>query len=127
MSSATTTGVGQAMETAACRYLERRGLKLVDRNYRTKGGEIDLIMRDRDSLVFVEVRYRASVGHGLPAESISLAKQRRLLHAARAYLARFRVQPACRFDVVSLAGAVDAPKIGWIEAAFDATGGSWSP
>ena len=127
MAPATTHDVGQLMETAACRYLQHQGLELVGRNYRTKGGEIDLIMRDGADLVFVEVRYRASSSHGRPAESITAAKQRRLLYAARAYLMRFGVQPSCRFDVVSIAGLADDPDIGWIKAAFDATGGSWSP
>ena len=127
MAPATTRDVGQLMESAACRYLQRHGLELVTRNYRTKGGEIDLIMRDGGNLVFVEVRYRASSAHGRPAESITVAKQRRLLYAARSYLMRFGVQPSCRFDVVSIAGPADDPHIGWIKAAFDATGGSWSP
>ena len=127
MRSNTTSEIGQQMESAACRYLAQHGLELIERNFRTKGGELDLVMRDNDSLVFVEVRYRASSAHGLPAESITPAKRRRLLHAARIYLKAFRLQPSCRFDVVTLAGTVDAPQIGWIKAAFDATGGPWSP
>ena len=125
--SMTSREVGQQMESAACTYLARRGCELIERNYRTKGGEIDLIMSDAETLVFVEVRYRANATHGQPIDSITAGKRRRVLHAARSYLMRFRVQPSCRFDVVAIAGTLAEPQINWIKAAFDATGGSWSP
>ncbi len=94
---------------------------LVARNYRTPGrggGEIDLIMRDpRDgTLAFVEVRQRASGTHGGAGGSITHAKQRRIVFAARHYLGRLRSLPPCRFDVV----LVEAGTIEWLQGAFDA-------
>lgn len=100
-------------------YLTDRGLRLLQRNYRTPGrggGEIDLVMRDTDgTLVFVEVRRRASDSHGGAGASITGLKQRRIVFAARHYLMRLPVQPACRFDVV----LVHKP-MQWFKAAFDA-------
>lgn len=96
---------------------------LVQRHYRVargphaRGGEIDLVMRDRDgTLVFVEVRSRAAVGHGGAAASVGIAKQRNLVFAARHYLARLARVPPCRFDVV----AIDGEQLQWLKAAFDA-------
>ena len=115
-----TKKVGDAAETAALEYLLDQGLRLVVRNYRTPGrggGEIDLIMRAPDStLVFIEVRKRASGAHGGAAASVGLAKQRRIIFAARCYLMRLAAMPPCRFDVV----AVDAEGVQWLQAAFDA-------
>ncbi len=119
--SATTKQLGDAGEDAALRYLLGQGLALVTRNYRTPGrggGEIDLIMRTRDgTLVFVEVRKRASSRHGGGAASIGAVKQRRIVLAARHYLLRVAHMPPCRFDVVVL----DGDQIEWLQAAFDAS------
>jgi putative endonuclease len=97
-----------------------RGLRLVTRNYRTPGrggGEVDLVMREPDgTLVFVEVRKRASRTQGGAAASVGWVKQRRIVFAARHYLLRMREPPPCRFDVVGIEG--DA--IQWIRAASDA-------
>ena len=116
----TTKQAGDAAEEDALRYLLRSGLRLIQRNYRTPGrggGEIDLIMRERDgTTVFVEVRARQSAGHGGAAASIGAAKQRRIVFAARHYLARSREPPPCRFDVV----VIDGQDIRWLRAAFDA-------
>lgn len=95
---------GNAAEDAALAHLSACGLALVERNFRCKGGEIDLIMRDGPSLVFVEVRRRASASHGGALASITPAKQRRLIHAAQYYLLRYKPLPPCRFDVVALEG-----------------------
>lgn len=115
-----TKKVGDAAETAALEYLLDQGLRLVVRNYRTPGrggGEIDLIMRAPDgTLVFVEVRKRATSRHGGAAASVGLTKQRRIIFAARCYLMRLASLPPCRFDVV----AVDAEGVHWLRAAFDA-------
>jgi len=92
---------------------------LVARNYRTPhrgGGEIDLVMRDNGTLVFVEVRKRASRGFGGAAASVGGVKQRRIVFAARHYLMRLREPPPCRFDVVG----VEGDRIEWLKAAFDA-------
>jgi len=102
---------GREWEQAALLYLKRRGLKKVEENFRCKGGEIDLIMRDGAILVFVEVRQRADVDHGGAAASITPAKIRRLVHAAEFYLLRFPVTPPCRFDVV----AFDGEQVEWLQ------------
>jgi putative endonuclease len=116
----TTKAQGDAAEDHALDYLARQGLKLVARNYRTPhrgGGEIDLILWDRDgTLVFVEVRKRASRSFGGAAGSIGLVKQRRIVFAARHYLLRLAQVPPCRFDVISMEGG----GIQWMRAAFDA-------
>ncbi len=107
---------GQAGEDQALAHLLRHGLTLVTRNFRCKAGEIDLIMHDRDSLVFVEVRRRSSAGFGGAAASVTAAKRLRLVRAAQFYLLRQRVVPACRFDVV----AIDGDRLDWLQNAFDA-------
>lgn len=107
--------IGQAGEDAALACLQQRGLTLVERNFRCKGGEIDLIMQDGDALVFVEVRKRADRLHGGAAASITPAKQKRLIVAAQHYLQRYRMPPACRFDVV----AIDGDKTEWLKNAID--------
>ena len=117
--SKTTKASGDAAEDRALAYLAGRGLNLVSRNYRTPhrgGGEIDLIMRDGETLVFVEVRKRASRIFGGAAASVGGVKQRRIVFAARHFLMRFREPPPCRFDVVGVEGG----NIEWLKAAFDA-------
>ena len=104
---------GNEAEARAADYLARRGLKILARNYRCRGGEIDLVCRDGATLVFVEVRLRTHGGFGAAAESITTAKQRRIALAARHYLAG-KPLPACRFDAVLLDGA----NIDWIRDAF---------
>lgn len=116
----TTKRMGDAAEDAALAYLQDQGLQLVQRNYRTPGrggGEIDLIMRDKDAtLVFVEVRSRSASDHGGAGASIGVQKQRRIIFAARHYLMRLRTVPPCRFDVV-----LQEPQgLQWLRAAFDA-------
>jgi len=118
----TTKARGDAAEDDALAHLQAAGMVLVVRNYRTPGrggGEIDLVMRDpRDgTLVFVEVRQRASASHGGAGGSITGVKQRRIIFAARHYLPTLRTLPPCRFDVV-LVQHGDA--IVWLKAAFDA-------
>ena len=111
---------GDAAEDRALAHLRAQGLRLVARNYRTPGrggGEIDLIMREPDgTLVFVEVRKRASRGFGGAAASIGWDKQRRIVFAARHYLLRLRQPPPCRFDVISMENGA----LQWMRAAFDA-------
>jgi putative endonuclease len=112
---------GSREEDLALRYLQARGLELVERNVRAKGGELDLVMRDPSAtLVIVEVRKRAHRAFGTAAESVDARKQRRIVQAARALLAR-RPELArlpARFDVIAL----DADdRIDWIQAAFDAS------
>jgi putative endonuclease len=115
----TTRERGNAAEDTALAHLEAAGLRLVARNYRTPGrggGEIDLVMRDRDgTLVFVEVRSRAGNAFGGAGASISATKQQRIIFAARHYLLRLPSPPPCRFDVVLVEASVQ-----WLKAAFDA-------
>ncbi|EHR68973.1 TIGR00252 family protein [Burkholderiales bacterium JOSHI_001] len=118
-----TKQVGDAAEALALRYLQRAGLVLECRNYRwargpsARGGEIDLVMRDRDgTLVFVEVRARAGSGQGGALASVGSAKQRSLVRAAQHYLLQFASLPPCRFDVVAVQGS----DVEWVQAAFDA-------
>jgi len=119
--AATTKQTGDAAEDRALAHLAAAGLKLVARNYRTPGrggGEIDLVMRDgAGTVVFVEVRKRASRSFGGAAASVSPLKQRRIIFAARHFLMRLPQQPPCRFDVVS----VEAGAIEWLRGAFDAS------
>ena len=119
--AATTKQAGDAAEDRALAHLANAGLKLLARNYRTPGrggGEIDLVMREPGgTLVFVEVRQRASRAFGGAAASVSPTKQRRIIFAARHYLMRLAQQPPCRFDVVS----VEAGTIEWLRGAFDAS------
>lgn len=131
-----TKAIGDAAEDAALDHLMARGLRLVRRNFRTPGrggGEIDLIMRDpQGTLVFVEVRRRRSMSHGGAAASVVGAKQRRIVFAARHFLARLAQTPPCRFDVVVVQGVAAGPgapvpeafRIEWLVAAFDA--GGWA-
>lgn len=107
---------GQQGEDAALAYLQQHGLTLIERNFRCKGGEIDLVMQQGEVLVFVEVRKRADRNHGGAAASVTPAKQRRLICAAQHYLQRYRLPPACRFDVI----AIDGTETVWIKDAIAA-------
>lgn len=107
---------GQTAEDTARRHLEANGLRLLDRNFRARRGEIDLVMEDGYVLVFVEVRYRADPSRGSALESVGATKQRRLIHAATAYLQQHRPDRPCRFDVVAITGET----LEWVANAFDA-------
>lgn len=110
---------GQEAEAQACRHLQQQGLALIERNYRCRQGEIDLIMRDRQSTVFVEVRYRSNPTFGGAAAGVDCRKQAKLIAAAGHYLQQHPAlaqQPA-RFDVIAIApGALE-----WIRDAFQTT------
>ena len=107
---------GAESEAAAAAFLEGRGLTILERNYRCRLGEIDLVARDGATTVFVEVRQRASGAFGGAAESITHAKRAKLLRAAEHYLSRLRELPQCRFDALLIEG--DPPRIQWIRNAF---------
>lgn len=118
---ATTRARGNAAEAVALAHLQAAGLRLLERNYRTPGrggGEIDLIVREAGgTLVFVEVRSRASRAFGGAGASIGSAKRQRIVFAARHFLLRFgSAPPPCRFDAVLVEGA----QVQWLRAAFDA-------
>jgi len=115
---------GRDGEDAACAYLTELGLTVLERNFRCRGGEIDIVARDRDTTVFVEVRQRSSDSHGASVETVTGAKRRRIVQAARLYAAtRGLSETPIRFDVVSLDGRGAR---GWSvrhdRDAFDATG-----
>jgi putative endonuclease len=113
---------GARFERAAQAWLERAGLIHVASNFRTRFGEIDLVMRDGEALVFVEVRYRRDPRFGGGAASVGAAKQHRLALAAQGFLARHPRHAGlpCRFDVVAFDGDPDAPRCEWQRNAFDA-------
>lgn len=113
---------GDAAEAAALAMLQARGLQLLARNAASRGGELDLVMREGATVVFVEVRYRATRRFGGGAASVDAGKRRRLVHAARAFLAGHpqMADAPCRFDVVDADGDPDAPTLTWLRAAFDA-------
>ena len=111
------TSKGELQELEALKLLQRAGLELLSRNFRTRSGEIDLIMKDKDTLVFVEVRYRKSIHYGDGADTVTRQKQQRLTKAAQAYLQQHHYQGPCRFDVVALSSQ-HSPD--WIKNAFEA-------
>ena len=107
---------GGAHESQAADYLCSRGLKLIESNYHSRMGEIDLIMLDGQSLVFVEVRYRKSARFGGAASSITPAKQRKIALTALHYLqSRKKTNEVCRFDAVTISPS----GLEWIRDAFD--------
>ncbi|MGA8752595.1 YraN family protein [Candidatus Deferrimicrobium sp.] len=115
---------GDAAEERACRHLEGSGLTIVERNFRTRGGEIDIVARKGDVLVFVEVRSREDVGFGTPEGSVTPAKRRRIVAAARQYLSKVPLSSwrEARFDVIAIEGSGDAAELRHYPAAFDAKG-----
>lgn len=110
---------GAQAEQLAADFLRNNGLALLQRNYRCRFGEIDLIMQDGATVVFVEVRLRSRAEFGGAAASIGMAKQGKLLTTARHYLSTLRSMPPCRFDAVLL-HAADGSRIEWVKNAFGA-------
>lgn len=121
--------MGQIAEEKACVYLQRQGLHLVTRNYRCRAGEIDLVMRDADTLVFVEVRWRRSAAFGSALESVGPRKQSRMVVCAMHYLQRHPenlVRPS-RFDVVGVCpGVGDEYAFEWVRDAIRLESGRWT-
>ena len=114
-------GTGLQAEEQALRFLEDRGLNRVERNFSSRRGEIDLVMQDQDTLVFVEVRFRRSTSFGSAAESVTGSKQQRIIQAASHFLCsrrQWRDYP-CRFDVLAISGGL-RQRIDWIRDAFRA-------
>ncbi len=112
--------VGGQWERHAEAYLQRCGLKSVARNFNCRVGEIDLVMEDGECLVFMEIRYRESSRFGSGAETVTRAKQRRIIRAAQKYLQlhRNRATQPCRFDVISLGNEQGKLTVEWIRNAF---------
>jgi putative endonuclease len=117
--------LGREGEAAARAYLERRGVRILVQNYRCAAGEIDLIGRARDTLVFIEVKTRTSEAFGSPQLAVHLRKQRQIVRAAQWFLAERDVSEVpCRFDVVavSLPPGDGRPVVEWVQNAFPAEG-----
>ena len=112
--------IGKEEEELACEYLQQQKLHLISKNYCCKCGELDLVMQDQEMLVFVEVRYRQANYHGSGIDSITSAKQKRIIRTAQHFLLnnrKYRNWP-CRFDVVGIATHQGSSKIEWIKDAF---------
>lgn len=107
--------IGDNAEARAAAHLKKSGLHLVETKFRCKCGEIDLIMKDGEQLVFVEVRFRDNDTFGTAAESVNYRKQRKLILSAQYYLKLRKVYTACRFDVVGISGS---GKVDWVRNAF---------
>src|SRR4051812_24377480 len=107
---------GRDAEVMAAAFLQARGLTILERNYRCRLGEIDLVAREGATTVFVEVRRRSSSSFGGAAASITAAKRAKLIRAARHYMSRLRTFPQCRFDALLIDG--EPPSIEWIRNAF---------
>ena len=104
---------GMAAEQMAADFLAGHGLSIIARNYRCRFGEIDLVAKDGDTLVFVEVRLRRNRAFGGAIGSIDRSKQKKLMLTARHFLSRLRTEPACRFDAILL-DTLDARRIEWL-------------
>jgi putative endonuclease len=114
--------IGKAGEDAAVRYLRQLGYRILERNYRCRFGEIDLIARDGRMLAFVEVKTRRSHTYGPAAAAVTLRKQRHLIKASQAYLIhRKKADEPCRFDVVTVDMDAEQPHIELIKDAFQST------
>lgn len=114
-----TQATATATEALACRYLQQAGLHLLARNFRCLRGEIDLIMQTESQLVFVEVRYRKKSNFGTPAETVTPAKQRKLIQTAYYYMQQHHLHHAsCRFDVIAITSPLDKAHVQWIQNAF---------
>jgi len=114
--------LGARGEDLAVRYLKKKGYKVIERNYRCQWGEIDLIAREGDTLVFVEIKSRTSSGFGLPQDAVDRFKQEKLVQVARAYMAEHRLTEdiSMRFDVVAVQLTPSGPEMELIKDAFQA-------
>lgn len=112
------TTKGAQAEHLACLYLQQQGLKLLEKNYRCRMGEIDLVMQQGDSLIFVEVRQRSNTRFGGALSSVTLKKQGKLRLAALHYLQHNAPRANARFDVIAVQGDITQQQIEWIRDAF---------
>jgi putative endonuclease len=108
---------GQVAENEACSFLQKQGLTLIEKNYRCRTGEIDLIMQDKEALVFVEVRYRANNDYGSALDSVDQHKIQKLISAATHYVSKHQSDLPMRFDVVGFDASL---KPNWVTNAFPA-------
>jgi putative endonuclease len=117
----TSTDKGNVTEQYAENYLSTQGLTLIEKNFHCRRGEIDLIMRDRETFVFVEVKYRKSTEFGGAIAAISVSKQQKIKHCVTFYLHKMNLNEyntPCRIDVVALEGDITQPQVTWLKNAF---------
>ena len=113
-------GTGQRWESLAAKHLRKAGYKIIERNFRARAGEIDLIAEEEGVLCFIEVKGRRGAGFGSPAEAVTVEKQRRIARAAEAYLAVKRLgAPPCRFDVVAIVESDAGTEVTILRGAFE--------
>ncbi len=104
---------GQAGEEAAVAFLKKKGYRILETNFRSAVGELDIVAEQKQTVVFIEVKTRSSPEFGHPSQAVTPAKQRKLAQVAQSFLARYKIQDRdIRFDVVSISGDPDHPK-GW--------------
>lgn len=121
MSATSKQTSGKLAEDTAQQYLQTHGLRLLHRNWTCRSGELDLVMLDGDTVVFVEVRYRRHAAWGGALESVDVHKQQKLIKAAQLFLMKEScwAKHPCRFDVVAIGSGSNAAKPNWIRNAFD--------
>ncbi|MCY4044494.1 MAG: YraN family protein [Cellvibrionales bacterium] len=115
-----TKSIGDHFETLALEHLKKQGLRLIEQNVRSRFGEIDLIMKEKQTLCFIEVRYRKKTSHGGAISSVTPNKQQRIIKTAQTFLQKnpaFQAAP-CRFDVLAISQNNDTNDINWIKSAF---------
>lgn len=117
-----TKSIGTAYEDLAVAYLQQQNLHILQRNFRCKLGEIDVIAKDKDALIFAEVRYRKNSAYGGAAASVTTTKQRKIIRTAQFFLQSktWAQQINCRFDVIAITQSTQSPTIEWIKDAFNA-------
>jgi putative endonuclease len=111
--------LGEKGEGLAVKYLKKKGYKIITQNYKTRIGEIDIIAREGDTLVFVEVKTRESIAYGKPFEAVDYFKKRKIANVALLYLKKLKEIPPCRFDVVSIYFDHGKPDCELIKDAFE--------
>ncbi|RUR28218.1 YraN family protein [Vreelandella nanhaiensis] len=111
---------GAVIEQLAAQWLQQKGLSLVTQNHHVKGGELDLVMRDGETLVFVEVKHRVTTRYGHPLETVTPTKRQRLVRAAALYIGKHGLTSPCRFDILAITGTPPDLDFQWEKAAFDA-------
>ncbi|MBI5665923.1 MAG: YraN family protein [Nitrospirae bacterium] len=111
--------LGERGEGLAVQFLKNKGYKIITQNYKTRIGEIDIIARDGDTLVFVEVKTRESIAYGKPFEAVNYFKKKKISNVAMLYLKKLKEIPPCRFDVVSIFYEQGRPDCELIRDAFE--------
>ena len=109
---------GTAYEEIAANYLKKQGIRIIDRNYRISQGEVDLIGEEKETIIFIEVKYRNTASYGEPWEAVSIHKQKKICKVARQYCYSRRIKKQVRYDIVSICGE----EIVWFQNAFEHLG-----